>query len=167
MVNKKQNRPGLKGSITIANIVSLQISREKDSPVSWLMKLLIAEAINGGASELFLERLKSEIQGQGNILQVHFRLNDVLEAGRRLEHQLTDQIIARFVSYSTLDFERRWEAQSGVMKIQLGNGEVFSVEISLVKAPVGVHMLLKLPSRPDLVGKFPTESIMPKSSATL
>lgn len=108
----------------------------QDAPVVKITNLLLAEAINLRASDILIEPMANE-------LRVRYRVDGVLQEGRRPPKALHSAVVSRLKVMSDLDIAERRLPQDGRFKVKLHDREV-DFRISVLPSSEGEKVALRI-----------------------
>lgn len=112
----------------------LRITQE--APVVKITNLLLAEAVNLRASDILIEPLENE-------LRVRYRVDGMLQEGRKPPKLLHSAIVSRLKVMSDLDIAERRLPQDGRFKVKLHGREV-DFRISVLPSSSGEKVALRI-----------------------
>lgn len=108
----------------------------QEAPVVKITNLLLAEAVNMRASDILIEPLTNE-------LRVRYRVDGILQEGRRPPKVLHSAIVSRLKVMSDLDIAERRLPQDGRFKVKLHSREV-DFRISVLPSSMGEKVALRI-----------------------
>lgn len=123
-------------SLDLAQSSSDMLKITQEAPVVKITNMLLAEAINIRASDILIEPLTNE-------LRVRYRIDGMLQEGRRPPKVLHSAIISRLKVMSDLDIAERRLPQDGRFKIKLHGREV-DFRISVLPSSMGEKVALRI-----------------------
>ncbi len=112
------------------------LRQTQDAPVVKLTNLLLAEAVNMRASDILVEPLENE-------LRVRYRVDGVLQEGRRPPKALHNAVVSRLKVMSDLDIAERRLPQDGRFKVKL-HGREIDFRISVLPSSEGEKVALRI-----------------------
>ncbi len=112
----------------------LQMTQE--APVVKITNLLLAEGVNLRASDILIEPLVDEVR-------VRYRVDGILQEGRRSPRVLHNAIVSRLKVMSSLNIAERRLPQDGRFKVKLHGREV-DFRISIIPASTGEKVALRI-----------------------
>ncbi len=108
----------------------------QDAPVVKITNLLLSEAVNLRASDILIEPM-------GEALRVRYRVDGILQEGRRPPRVLHNAIVSRLKVMSDLDIAERRLPQDGRFKVKLHSREV-DFRISILPSSMGEKVALRI-----------------------
>lgn len=108
----------------------------QEAPVVKLTNLLLADAVNLRASDVLVEPLDKD-------LRVRYRVDGVLQEGKRPPRNLHNAIVSRLKVMSDLDIAERRIPQDGRFKIKL-HGREIDFRISVLPSSKGEKVALRI-----------------------
>jgi len=108
----------------------------QDAPVVKITNLLLSEAVNLRASDVLIEPM-------GDSLRVRYRVDGILQDGRRPPKALHSAIVSRLKVMSDLDIAERRLPQDGRFKVKLHSRDV-DFRISVLPSSTGEKVALRI-----------------------
>ncbi len=108
----------------------------QDAPVVKITNLLLSEAVNLRSSDILIEPLEDQ-------LRVRYRVDGILQEGRRSPINLHNAVISRLKVMSNLDIAERRLPQDGRFKVKLQGREV-DFRISVIPSSMGEKVALRI-----------------------
>lgn len=121
-------------SDTHASAEAMKMTQE--APVVKITNLLLSEAVNLRASDILIEPL-------GESLRVRYRVDGILQEGRRPPKLLHSAIVSRLKVMSDLDIAERRLPQDGRFKVRLHSHDV-DFRISVLPSSMGEKVALRI-----------------------
>jgi len=108
----------------------------QDAPVVKITNLLLSEAVNLRASDVLIEPMS-------DALRVRYRVDGILQEGRRPPKALHNAIVSRLKVMSDLDIAERRLPQDGRFKVKLHSRDV-DFRISVLPSSMGEKVALRI-----------------------
>lgn len=108
----------------------------KDAPIVGLVNVILAQAIEKGASDIHIEPHRGQ-------LRVRYRVDGVLEEASTLDKNLHPAIVSRIKIISNMDIAERRQPQDGRMKLRTSSVNV-SFRVSSLPTVSGEKMVLRI-----------------------
>ncbi len=108
----------------------------QDAPVVKITNLLLAEGINLRASDILIEPLENE-------LRIRYRVDGILQEGRRPHRSLHNAVVSRLKVMSDLNIAERRLPQDGRFKVKL-HGREIDFRISVIPSSKGEKAALRI-----------------------
>jgi len=108
----------------------------QDAPVVKITNMLLSEAVSRRASDVLVEPMEND-------LRVRYRVDGILQEGRRLSKTLHSAIVSRLKVMSELDIAERRLPQDGRFKIKLRAREI-DFRISVIPSNIGEKVALRI-----------------------
>jgi type II secretory ATPase GspE/PulE/Tfp pilus assembly ATPase PilB-like protein len=112
------------------------VALANEAPVVKLVNLLLVEALDARASDVHLE-------SQGDLLEVRYRIDGVLQSAPSPPRHLASAIVSRLKIMSELDIAERRLPQDGRIRLKLQDRQV-DVRISTIPTLHGESVVLRL-----------------------
>ena len=119
------------------------LSVEDNSPVIRLLNMMIAEAIQQGASDIHFEPLESE-------MAVRYRIDGVLQFRHAPPPDLQKQLVTRVKVMAKLDIAEHRLPQDGRIKLNMG-GRQIDFRVSTVPVVHGERIVLRILDKSNIV----------------
>lgn len=121
--------PGMMGDDDLTKIA-------QEAPVVKITNMLVAESIKLRASDILLEPLETE-------LRIRYRVDGILQEGRRPPKVLHGSIVSRLKIMSSLDISEHRLPQDGRFKIKISGREV-DFRISILPSSMGEKVAIRI-----------------------
>ncbi len=108
----------------------------QEAPVVKITNMLLAEGVNARSSDILIEPLESEVR-------IRYRVDGILQEGKRPPKILHSSIVSRLKIMSGLDIAEHRLPQDGRFKIRLGGREV-DFRISVLPSSMGEKVALRI-----------------------
>lgn len=111
----------------------------ENAPIVVLVRSIIEQAIRQRASDIHIEPLEDE-------LRVRYRIDGVLNRGRRYNLSLMPAILARLKIISGMDISERRRPQDGRISMAVGRAD-YDIRASVLPTVYGEKMVLRIASK--------------------
>jgi len=118
------------------SLKSDELKITQDAPVVKITNMLLSEAVNLRASDILIEPLNQE-------LRIRYRVDGILQEGRRPPKILHNAIVSRLKVISDLNIAERRLPQDGRFKVRLHGREV-DFRISVLPSSMGEKVALRI-----------------------
>lgn len=112
------------------------VSVTDDAPVVKVVNLLVAEAVSLRASDILIEPLENE-------LRIRYRVDGILQEGKRLPKSFQNPLVSRLKVMSELDIAERRLPQDGRFKVKVHSREI-DFRISVLPSSKGEKVALRI-----------------------
>ena len=128
--------PGESQGLEGKDLDDLQKKKDAAAPVIRMVNLIVAEAVENGASYILFEPTK-------NNLQIWHRVDGLLRRSMDLPKWVQDAIIARVKSMANLAIEEKRFLQIGWIGVRVG-GRVFDLRVSTLPVRYGEKLIIQI-----------------------
>jgi type IV pilus assembly protein PilB len=120
---------------------------EQDAPMIRLVDRIIAEAVNGGASDI-------HVQPEEKILRVRLRRDGILSAGYLVPKEIQPALIARFKIIGGMDIAESRRPQGGRTNVELAGREI-GLRLSCLPTSFGESVVVRILDRSQTLMTLP------------
>lgn len=117
----------------------IQSEEVENAPIVVLVRSILEQAIRQRASDIHVEPLEDE-------LRIRYRIDGVLDAGRRYNMNLMPAIIARLKILSGMDISEKRRPQDGRITITVGRTE-YDIRASMLPTIFGEKIALRIATK--------------------
>jgi general secretion pathway protein E len=131
------------GAVVKGEIYDLLDANEGEAPIIRLLNLILAEAIQQGASDIHFEPFEQD-------LKIRYRIDGVLQQRHSPSPQYQGQLLTRIKVLAGLDIAEHRLPQDGRIKLSIGGREV-DLRVSTIPVSHGERIVLRILDRVNVV----------------